>query len=134
MTLCGFYTLAATACAGGWLWTASSVISGEQGMWKGCLLKMLLHVPCPSCGATRSVVAVFRGDVTGAFCSNPLGLLLAVGLVTLPVWLLTDLAFRRATLYRLFLHADALLRRRRIFAVFACAILANWVWMLVRQL
>ena len=133
MTLRGFYTLCAAGCTGGWLWTVGSMFSEGPGVWRGCLFKMLLHVPCPSCGSTRAVMAVFRGDVAGALCLNPLGLLLAAGLVALPVWLLADLCRRRATLYRLFLRTDALLHRRRVFAVFVCAVLANWAWVLFHQ-
>lgn len=133
MTLRGFYTLSAAGCLGGWLWTIGSMASAGQGVWKGCLFKMLLHVPCPSCGATRAVMAVFRGDVVEAFCLNPLGLLLAAGLVLLPVWLLADLLRRRATLYRLFLCMDKLLQRRRVFVVFVCVILVNWAWVLFHQ-
>lgn len=133
MTLRGFYTLSAAGCLGGWLWTIGSMASAGQGVWKGCLFKMLLHVPCPSCGATRAVMAVFRGDVVEAFCLNPLGLLLAAGLVLLPVWLLADLLRRRATLYRLFLRMDKLLQRRRVFVVFVCVILVNWAWVLFHQ-
>lgn len=133
MTLRGFYTLSAAGCLGGWLWTIGSMASAGQGVWKGCLFKMLLHVPCPSCGATRAVMAVFRGDVVEAFCLNPLGLLLAAGLVLLPVWLLADLLRRRATLYWLFLRMDKLLQRRRVFVVFVCVILVNWAWVLFHQ-
>ncbi len=133
MTLRGFYTLAAAGCLCGWLWTVGSVAYAGQGVWKGCLFKMLLHVPCPSCGATRAVMAVFRGDVTGAFCLNPLGLLLAAVLMLLPVWLLADLLRCRATLYRLFLRMDTLLQHRRAFVVFACAVLVNWVWIVFHQ-
>lgn len=133
MTLRGFYTLSAAGCLGGWLWTIGSMTSAGQGVWKGCLFKMLLHVPCPSCGATRAVMAVFRGDVAGAFCLNPLGLLLAAGLVVLPVWLLADLLRRRATLYRLFMRMDTLLQRRRAFVVFSCVVLVNWAWVLFHQ-
>ncbi len=133
MTLRGFYTLAAAGCLGGWLWVLGSAASAGQGVWGGCLFKTLLHVPCPSCGATRAVVAVFRGDVAGALCLNPLGLLLAAGLVALPVWLLADLLRRRATLYRQFVRVDALLQRRRVFAAFACAVLANWAWVIAHQ-
>lgn len=134
MTLRGFYTLCTVGCAGGWLWTAGSAVSAGQGIWKGCLFKMLFHVPCPSCGSTRAVICVFGGDVADALYLNPLGLLLAAGLVVLPLWLLADLLRRRATLYRLFLHTDALLQRRRAFALFVCAVLANWAWVLAHQL
>jgi len=37
-----------------------------------CAFKMLTGIPCPTCGATRSVVALARGDITASFMMNPL--------------------------------------------------------------
>ena len=45
-----------------------------------CPIASLFHVPCPTCGATRSSLALLRGDLSGA-CLNPLAppLLLLLG-------------------------------------------------------
>lgn len=134
MTLRAFYTLCTVGCAGGWVWTWLSWTFAGQGLWRGCLFKQLFHVPCPSCGSTRAILALLRGDVAASVACNPLGLLLAAGLAVLPLWLLTDLLCRRASLYRLFLRVDLLLRRRRVFAVFVCLVLANWAWVLFHWL
>ncbi len=37
-----------------------------------CPLKRLTAVPCPTCGATRSVLSLAQGDLLGALLYNPL--------------------------------------------------------------
>lgn len=44
-----------------------------------CPSRAWLHVPCPLCGLTRGVVALFRGDLARAIAWNPLTPVAAVG-------------------------------------------------------
>lgn len=46
-----------------------------------CPLRAVIHVPCPTCGTSRSAVALSHLDVTGAFSVNPLAALGWIGLV-----------------------------------------------------
>ncbi len=43
-----------------------------------CPLRALTGVPCPFCGLTRAVTALFRGDLVGSLRYNPFGLVLVV--------------------------------------------------------
>jgi uncharacterized protein DUF2752 len=54
-----------------------------------CVFKALTGWPCPTCGATRALGLLFRGDVPGAFRMSPLATLGAAGLL---LWGLADLA------------------------------------------
>ena len=36
-----------------------------------CPMKLLLGVPCPTCGSTRAVVRFVQGDIRGAFAMQP---------------------------------------------------------------
>jgi hypothetical protein len=40
-----------------------------------CYWNQWLHVPCPGCGLTRSMIRLAAGDVAGAWHFNPAGLL-----------------------------------------------------------
>ena len=55
-----------------------------------CAFRALTGVACPSCGATRAIEALARGDLATAFSSNPLvvaGLLAFVtGGLLAPIW------------------------------------------------
>ncbi len=46
-----------------------------------CPFRMLTGIPCPTCGATRSLIQLAHGDITAALMMNPLvaaGILVAV--------------------------------------------------------
>ncbi len=40
-----------------------------------CPMAMMIHVPCPSCGSSRSVHGLLHGDLAEALHMNPLALL-----------------------------------------------------------
>ena len=37
-----------------------------------CLFKKITHIPCPTCGITRSCMSIFKGNFLTAFLYNPL--------------------------------------------------------------
>ena len=43
-----------------------------QKLLPACLFKGIAGIPCPTCGATRSVTCLSHGDVSAAFSMNPL--------------------------------------------------------------
>lgn len=49
-----------------------------------CPIKAVSGIPCASCGSSRALEAVVRGDLQGAVRLNPLA---ALGLVALGLWL-----------------------------------------------
>ena len=46
-----------------------------------CPFRSIVGLPCLSCGATRSAVALARLDIPGALAANPLAALAGMGLV-----------------------------------------------------
>jgi hypothetical protein len=46
-----------------------------------CLLRQVAHLDCPTCGLTRSLVSLARGDWVASLGYHPLGVLLAIQLV-----------------------------------------------------
>ena len=131
MTSRGFYALCLGGCLGGWLWVIKSMTLPGLGAWRGCLFNTLLHIPCPSCGTTRGVMAILRGDPAGALTFNPLSLTAFIALSLLPLWLLADLLTRRTTLHRFASRVNTLLKRRRVFATIICLLAINWLWLLI---
>jgi hypothetical protein len=51
--------------------------------WPPCWIRELTGVPCPTCGATRSLLAFTKLDFPSAFHFNPL---FSLGLVALTMW------------------------------------------------
>jgi len=51
-----------------------------------CLMRALLHAPCPGCGLTRSVAAICRGDIRQSLRYHPLGGFVVAAAVAATVW------------------------------------------------
>jgi len=65
---------------------AGIAVARSYALWRdqfyvACPAWTIFGVPCPTCGATRAVVAALRGDLQAAFAWNPLAALLAIGAV-----------------------------------------------------
>jgi Protein of unknown function (DUF2752) len=89
-----------------------------------CLFHAVTGLPCPTCGATRAVLALSHLDLAGAAAMNPLAALGAAGFV------LGGLAAGIAALTgRSLKPPDLPAWALRAAALFAVA--ANWVWLLV---
>ena len=92
-----------------------------------CPLKRLTGVPCPTCGSTRAVVLLLRGNVVGAFAIQPLA---TTAICLLPlVWIALGSAFGRRRTALLFWAA---FRRPLVWWLCAVAVTANWVYVIVR--
>ena len=92
-----------------------------------CPLRRFLGIPCPTCGTTRAIAALFRGSVREALALNPLmATFLCVGMPLLGVHVLvcgvaaTEGLLRRLSGRRLFWWAVALLA------------VANWAYLLTK--
>ena len=60
-----------------------------------CLMQNYLHIPCPTCGLTRAVVCLLKGDVSRSFAFHPLGGVMVILLLT---WIGLCLAGRSLTI------------------------------------
>ncbi len=129
MTPKRLYLLLAAACLAGYLYLIYSAgqITDPSGLGP-CMFKNVTGVPCPSCGSTRAVLAIWRGDAVGALLINPLGLLLAVGLAAVPMWMAFDLASGKRTLHRAWGWLEGKLRVKWISALVIILIVLNWIW------
>ncbi len=87
-----------------------------------CLFKRITGIPCASCGLTRGVLSVLRGDLAGAWLYNPLAItLLGIAVAWLLLWVV---AARRIVL--------RLSRRERalFWVLVAAAVVCNWAYVI----
>jgi hypothetical protein len=130
------YFLLITACSAGYIWLAISYYrlgSGEiePGV---CLFKRITSFPCPSCGSTRSVLSLLKGDIWSALFWNPFGLILMLILVISPLWVLFDTLFKKASFFNFYTNTELLFRRKGV-AIFAILlVLMNWIWNIYKGL
>lgn len=75
---------------------AAIAISCQAAGIRLCLFKRLTGIPCPTCGGTRAVLHLLRGDLSAAWRSHPLVAVLLLGLMVYAVLSAASLAsFRR---------------------------------------
>lgn len=124
------YALLSTACAIGYIWLTVSYFRGSSNDNDpgACLFKHITNIPCPSCGSTRSVLSLLRGDISGSVNWNPFGLILIVILVFSPVWILYDVVNQKVSLLKFYKKTELYLKRKYIGIPAILIVLINWVW------
>ena len=91
-----------------------------------CTFKILTGLPCPTCGLTRAVIALSRGDLGRALFMNPLAAVACLAGLAYLVYAAAVIAFRLPRLRPRVTTLDA-----RILRVTAVALLAlNWTWLI----
>ena len=93
-----------------------------------CLFKNATGIACPSCGSTRSLLEITKGNFTEAFLINPLGYVIALLLLIFPLWLLYDIIFNKDSLYKSYGQFEKTLKIKGIALILILLILANWAW------
>jgi len=93
-----------------------------------CVFKNATGIPCPSCGATRSMIALIGGDLISAILWNPIGLFLLGGLVIFPVWLLHDLALKKNSFHVFYARVEKTIRQKQVAWPLIILVLLNWCW------
>lgn len=99
------------------------VVWGERSSGRTftvCQLQRWTGRPCPTCGSTRAVLALSRGEFIEALVWNPL---VVLALCAAALWL----TLRAATGRSLCLDADRA-GVRLLWALGALAVLLNWAW------
>lgn len=130
------YVLLSTACAAGYIWLMLTYyrafsLALEPGV---CLFKRVTGVPCPSCGSTRSVLSILKGDFTEAILWNPFGILLTFILLVFPAWIIYDVLSRKSTLYNFYNRTELVLKRKWIAIPAILLVLLNWIWNIAKGL
>lgn len=122
------YILLMVLCTLGYVWLFLSLFFKGNGLWKGCLTKQILHIPCPSCGTTRSIIALWHGNILEAVVLNPFGLVVSALMIIVPVWIVFDVIGNSDSFMRSYRCMEAIVRRRWIAVTLVVLVVFNWVW------
>jgi len=130
------YSLLFTACLAGYTWLYFSITKNitENKSVEICFIKHLTNIPCPSCGSTRSIISLTKGDFIGALNINPIGYLVALIMLIAPVWVLADTIMNKNTLFDLFQKIETLLKRPMIAIPLILLVIINWIWNITKGL
>ncbi len=91
-----------------------------------CAFKTITGLPCPTCGVTRTVIALSRGDLDRALFMNPLAAIACGAALLYLVYAAAVLAFRLPRFRPTVSVAGA-----RWWRVATVAVLAiNWLWLI----
>lgn len=95
--------------------------------WPGCWFRHSFGIPCPTCGATRSALALAHGDIGLALRTNPLMCLAYLAVIIFDLYAIGVLVCRtkRLRLERVPLQVQRVLRVITIGLV-----IGNWIYLL----
>jgi uncharacterized protein DUF2752 len=98
--------------------------------WPKCWFRHLTGLPCPTCGATRSVLALVHWNVVDAIRCNPLLFLCYFGTLVLDLYCTFVLLLG---LPRLRLPRQPAKIKHRLCTLFFAALVLNWIYLLANR-
>lgn len=115
-------SVASVACATAWL---------ALGLpWAKCPFLAVTGLPCLTCGATRSVIALLHGNFLAAVGWNPLAFIALCGVVVLDLYAAIVLAARTPRL-RIVDWSTTEKNVARIAVI--CLLALNWIYLLTHR-
>ena len=117
-----------------WVFYSFTIMQPSGSALEVCIFKKATSLPCPSCGATRSVSSILKGDFIQGIIINPLGLIISVIMLITPVWLIGDLFTGKKTLHQFYLRGEKVLNKKKVFIPLIILISCNWVWNIYKNL
>jgi hypothetical protein len=71
---------------------------------------------------------MLQGDFLDALYWNPIGFILGISLLILPVWIGMDFMLRKSSFLAFYLKAEKLLQSRKVAIPAISLVLLNWIW------
>ena len=128
------YVILITACIAGYIWIYYGLNSSNNGSFEGCFIKQLTNIPCPSCGSTRSIILMLKGDFFGAVRINPFGYIIALIMLLSPLWIALDIVTKRKTLFEFYRKIESFLRVPKFAIPLLLLVIFNWIWNITKGL
>ena len=91
-----------------------------------CVFKTVTGLPCPSCGVTRAVIALSRGQLAHGLFMNPLAAIACGAALVYLAYAAAVLAFRLPRFRPVLSPAGARVVRIATVAVIG----VNWIWLI----
>ena len=131
------YFLIFTICLAGMMWIGinyNKPVSNANSGFQACWFKSITHLPCPSCGSTRSAVLFFHGEISKAVLLNPIGIILGIIGCVFPCWILLDWIKHSESFFRFYVLFEKLFQKKIIYLPITTLVLLNWIWNIYKNL
>ncbi|WP_338409043.1 DUF2752 domain-containing protein [uncultured Flavobacterium sp.] len=128
------YLFILVACFSGYSWLIFSTKISQQNKFTPCVFKNITHLSCPSCGTTRAVIAVSKGDFLSALVINPFGLVVAGIMLVCPFWISYDYMLKKDSLHQFYLKSETILQKKKVYIPLLILVLLNWIWNINKNL
>lgn len=130
------YITLIVACLVGYIWLYFSMTKNFAGnkSVEVCLIKHVTNIPCPSCGSTRSIISLIKGDFIVAFNLNPAGYLVAFIMLIAPLWVIADTIMRSNTLFNFYQKMETYSKKPKYAIPLIFIVIINWVWSITKGL
>jgi hypothetical protein len=122
------YIFLLIAIAFGYAWLIFSNVTFFKEKHIGCLFKKVTTYPCPSCGTTRSVQLVFKGEFFPSLLLNPFGILVATIMLVVPFWIGIDLIKKSDSFFKFYKASEQFISKKPIAILLFFLVLLNWYW------
>ena len=119
-----FLSVSVTSVASCFVWLAFGL------PWPKCWFRQLTGLPCPTCGATRSVLSLVHGNLAGAIGHNPLLFFCYIGTLVLDLYSAFVLFFRLPRLRLAGLPAKV---KHRLCVLAFTAAAVNWIYLVANR-
>ena len=124
------------ACIAGYIWLYFGLTTdgSENKSVEVCLIKHITNIPCPSCGSTRSVILLTKGNFNEALSINPLGYIIATIMLLTPLWITIDIASKRKTFFDFYQKIETYLKKPLYAIPLILLVIINWFWNITKGL
>ena len=122
------YIFLLIAIAFGYAWLIFSNATDFKEKHIGCLFKKVTTYPCPSCGTTRSVQLVFKGEFFPSLLLNPFGILVATIMLVVPFWIGIDLIKKSDSFFKFYKASEQFISKKPIAILLFFLVVLNWYW------
>jgi hypothetical protein len=103
-------------------------------MFRVCIIKNATGFPCPSCGTTRAVALLLKGQLIESVLVNPFGILVAIIMIIFPIWVLMDVVLKNETFLKVYKKSEVIIRKPWLAIVLLFLVLLNWIWNIYKHL
>ena len=130
------YVIISIACLAGYIWlffglTTTITENNSVGV---CLIKNITNIPCTSCGSTRSVISIVKGNFKEALTTNPLGYVVALIMLISPIWIISDLLRNKKSLFNFYKKIELYLKKPQFAIPLILLVIVNWIWNITKEL